>query len=55
MARKTWTKSKEQLRADPRHNSQLASKFINCIMRRGKKSTATRIFYEAMDLVAKQV
>ena len=55
MARKSWTKSKEQLRADPRYSSDLASKFINCLMKCGKKSTATRIFYDAMDIVAKQV
>ena len=32
----------------------LVSKFINSIMWGGKKSTATRVFYDAMDIVAKR-
>jgi small subunit ribosomal protein S7 len=34
---------------DPRYNSELVSKFVNNLMKDGKKSTAYRIFYEAMD------
>ena len=30
------------------------AKFINCLMRDGKKSVARRIFYGAMDLLAKR-
>ena len=33
----------------------LVSKFINSIMWDGQKSTATRVFYNAMDIVAKRV
>jgi len=29
-------------------NSKLVSKFINCLMYDGKKSVATRVFYDAM-------
>ena len=29
---------------DPRYNSKLATKFINCLMYDGKKSIATRAF-----------
>ena len=36
---------------DARYDSQTVSKFINAIMYEGKKSTAERIFYSAMDLV----
>ena len=36
---------------DPRYDSQTVSKFINVLMYQGKKSTAERIFYAAMDLV----
>jgi small subunit ribosomal protein S7 len=36
---------------DARYDSQTVSKFINCMMFQGKKSTAERIFYGAMDLV----
>jgi small subunit ribosomal protein S7 len=36
---------------DARYDSQTVSKFINALMYQGKKSTAERMFYEAMDLV----
>ena len=37
--------------ADPVYNSTDISKFINRIMRRGKKSLAQRIFYSSMDII----
>ncbi len=55
MAYKRFTKSDEQLRPDPRYNSKLVSKFINCLMYDGKKSVATRLFYDAMDTIEKKV
>ena len=36
---------------DPRYDSQTVSKFVNSLMTEGKKSTAERIFYSAMDLI----
>ena len=36
---------------DARYDSQTVSKFINCMMYEGRKSTAERMFYSAMDLV----
>ena len=36
---------------DPVFNSTLVSKFINCIMRKGKKSTAQKLFYRALALI----
>ena len=36
---------------DPRFNSRLVSKFINNVMKNGKKSTAERIVYEAFSQV----
>jgi small subunit ribosomal protein S7 len=36
---------------DPKFNSRLAAKFINNVMRRGKKSTAEQIFYQALELI----
>src|SRR3954471_16014037 len=54
MARKR-TASEATLKADPRYNSKLASKFINCLMWQGKKSTAQRIFYGAMDQIKKRM
>jgi small subunit ribosomal protein S7 len=43
--------SKREAVADPIYGSPLATKFINCIMKRGKKSVAEWIFYGAMDVV----
>ena len=42
---------KRILLPDARYDSQTVSKFINVLMYEGKKSTAERIFYSAMDLV----
>lgn len=55
MAYKRFTYSSKQLKPDTRYNSILVSKFINSIMLDGKKATATRVFYDAMDLVEKRV
>ncbi|QVL29851.1 30S ribosomal protein S7 [Telmatocola sphagniphila] len=50
MAKKR-TASKKMLKPDVRFGSDLVSKFINCMMYDGKKATATRIFYNAMDQI----
>ncbi len=39
---------KREVLPDPVYQSQLVTKFINCVMERGKKSTAEAIFYGAM-------
>jgi small subunit ribosomal protein S7 len=36
---------------DPRYGDTLVTKFVNNLMLDGKKNTAYRIFYEAMDIV----
>ena len=36
---------------DPIYNSELVARFINNLMRDGKKSVAERIFYEAMRII----
>lgn len=36
--------------ADPTYNSVLVSKFINCLMTRGKKTVAENIFYKSLDV-----
>src|ERR1051326_5000648 len=54
MARKR-TASATTLVADPRYGSKLASKFINCLMWQGKKGTAQRIFYDAMEQIKKRM
>jgi small subunit ribosomal protein S7 len=42
-------KAERRTSVDPRYNDMHVSKFINCLMRDGKKSMAERIFYRAMD------
>ena len=49
------TASRSQLKGDPRFQSELASKFVNCLMWDGKKSTAQRLFYSALDVLSKKV
>jgi small subunit ribosomal protein S7 len=55
MAFKKFTSSHTQLKPDPRFNSDLVQKFMNCMMLQGKKSVAQRVFYDAMDIIAKKV
>ncbi|HVC95857.1 MAG TPA: 30S ribosomal protein S7 [Pirellulales bacterium] len=45
------TASRETLAPDPKYGSLLASKFINCLMHDGKKSTAQSVFYDALEIV----
>ena len=39
------------LKGDPRYNNRLVSKFINSVMRDGKKSTAQAVVYGAFDII----
>jgi small subunit ribosomal protein S7 len=45
------TASRSQLKGDPRYDNLLVSKFINCLMWDGKKTTAQGVFYGALDLI----
>ena len=49
------TASAETLKPDPRYHNKLASKFVNCLMWEGKKPTAQRIFYGALDQIKKRM
>ncbi len=49
------TKSEQQLRPDPRFNSRLVAKFVNCLMTDGEKATAQRVMYDAMDEIEKRL
>src|SRR5438552_12694898 len=49
------TASAETLKPDPRHNSKLASKCVNCMKWQGKKATAQRIFYGALEQIKKRM
>lgn len=49
-----FTHAEEQLRPDPRFNSKVLSRFINCIMQDGKKAVAQRVVYNAFDEIEKR-
>ena len=42
---------KRQILPDPLYNSQLVSKFVNVLMKDGKKSVAERILYDALTTI----
>jgi len=48
------TKAEDQLRGDPKHNDKVLSRFINTVMRDGKKSVAQRVVYDAFDIIEKR-
>jgi len=49
------TASEQQLRPDPKHGDKQLAKFINCLMLDGKKSTAQRVMYDALDIIEKKL
>lgn len=42
---------KRDILPDPKYNSKLVSKFINVMLKDGKKSIAEKIFYSAFDII----
>ncbi len=42
---------KREILPDPKYNDKLVAKFVNALMRDGKKSKAEAIFYRAFDLI----
>jgi len=42
---------KRQAKKDPKYSSQLVGKFINMIMKQGKKSVAEKIVYSCLDII----
>ena len=42
---------KRNLIPDPKFNDQLVTRFVNNLMFQGKKSTAYKIFYDAIDII----
>ncbi len=50
MSRRKQAESREVL-PDPKYHSVLVTKFINGLMRDGKKSIAEKIFYSALDRI----
>jgi len=51
MARRRAAVRREVL-ADPKYNEYLVSRFVNSLMKDGKKSVAERIFYGALDILS---
>lgn len=45
---------KREILADPKYNSKLVAKFINNLMKKGKKSVAESMLYGAFDLIEKK-
>lgn len=46
--------TKRQILPDPKFGNVLASRFMNCLMKQGKKSVAEAIFYNAVDLITQR-
>lgn len=45
---------KREVLPDPRYGSILVTKFINCMMLKGKKGVSERNFYKALDIVGEK-
>ena len=43
------------IEGDPKYQHALCAKFINCVMREGKKELAQRIFYDALAEVKRRL
>jgi small subunit ribosomal protein S7 len=43
--------AKREILPDPKYNSNLVSRFVSVILKDGKKSTAERVFYGALDIL----
>ncbi len=48
-------KNKPRIAPDSRYKSVLLEKFINCVMLDGKKETARKVVYGALDEIKKQI
>lgn len=53
MPRKKYVKKRDIL-PDPKYQSKEVEKFINCLMKKGKKSLAQNIFYKAIEIASKK-
>ncbi len=52
---KKFESTERFLKPDVKYQSRLAAKFINCIMREGKRSVAEKILYQALEVIRKRV
>ncbi len=46
---------KREILPDPLYNSQLVTRFVNVVMRDGKKTVAERILYDALSLIEQRI
>jgi len=46
-------KIKKEIQTDPKYDNTLVAKFINHLMKDGKKSVAQKVFYDAFDIIGK--
>jgi small subunit ribosomal protein S7 len=46
--------AKKEVLPDPKYGDKLVAKFINSVMRKGKRSVAERILYESFDIIAQR-
>lgn len=46
---------KREILPDPLYNSQLVTKFVNVVMRDGKRATAERILYQALETIRERI
>ena len=53
MSRRTQA-PKRQILPDPKHDSELLAKFINMLMKSGKKSVAESIVYDALETMSER-
>lgn len=47
-------KIKKPINPDPKFNDRLVTQFVSCLMKRGKKSTAENIIYDAIEQLGKK-
>ena len=45
---------KRELVRDHKYDDRMVTQFVSCLMKRGKRSTAERIFYDALERVEKK-
>src|SRR6266545_7013462 len=46
---------KREILPDPLYNSQLVTKFVNVVMKDGKKTVAERILYDALEMIREKI
>ncbi len=54
-APKKYESTERFLKPDPKYGSRVISKFINCLMKGGKKSTARNVVYDALAIIGKKM